>query len=157
MLTATLRCATDWSKSHPRPSDQPTATQKPSGHRLQPSPKSTTTKLSVCSFFSSFFIFSECLLVFCSFFARFFELFFRFFKQLLGGRHLLSHCQNGIEIQVYCTIIACLLINLSSGRKPNKRTYEMICFYFCGLATEEEFLAHLAKLQRQDELASKKR
>jgi len=32
----------------------------------------------------------------------------------------------------------------------------MICFYFCGLASEEELLAHLAKLKRQDESSSKK-
>lgn len=80
----------------------------------------------------------------------------RFFKHLLGCRHLLSHSQNGIEIQTYCAIIACLLISLWTGRKPTKRTYEMICFYFCGLASEAELLAHLAKLKRQDEAASKK-
>lgn len=36
------------------------------------------------------------------------------------------------------------------------RTYEMICFYFCGLATEAELLAHLDKLKRQDEAAARK-
>jgi len=85
------------------------------------------------------------------------EIFFRFFKHLLGCRHLLSHKQNGIEIQTYCAIIACLLISLWTGRKPTKRTYEMICFYFLGVASEEELLAHLTKLKRQDEAASKKR
>ena len=84
------------------------------------------------------------------------EIFFRFFKHLLGCRHLLSHSQNGIEIQTYCAIIACLLISLWTGRKPTLRTYEMICFYFCGLASEDELLAHLAKLKRQDEAAAKK-
>jgi len=34
------------------------------------------------------------------------EIFFRFFKHLLGCRHLLSHNQNGIEIQTYCMMIA---------------------------------------------------
>jgi hypothetical protein len=75
----------------------------------------------------------------------------------LGCRHLLSHQQNGIEIQTYCAIIACLLISLWTGRKPTKRTYEMICFYFCGWASEEELLTHLAKLQQHDEAAAKKR
>jgi hypothetical protein len=36
------------------------------------------------------------------------ETFFRFFKHVLGCRHLLSHCTNGIEIQTYLGIIACL-------------------------------------------------
>jgi hypothetical protein len=75
------------------------------------------------------------------------EIFFRFFKHILGCRHLLSHNQNGIEIQTYCAIIACLLISLWTGCKPTLRTYEMICFYFCGMATEEELLAHIAKLK----------
>jgi hypothetical protein len=83
------------------------------------------------------------------------EIFFRFFKHLLGCRHLVSHSQNGSEIQTYCAIIACLLTSLWTGRKPTLRTYEMACFYFCGLASEEELLAHLAKLQRQDEAAKK--
>lgn len=75
------------------------------------------------------------------------EIFFRFFKHVLGCRHLLSHRQNGIEIQTYCAIIACLLISLWTGCKPTLRTYEMICFYFGGLASEAELLAHLAKLK----------
>ena len=83
------------------------------------------------------------------------EIFFRFFKQFLGCYHLISHSKNGIEIQVYCAIIACLLINLWTGRKPTKRTYEMISYYFMGLASEEELIAHLEKLRRHDEGESK--
>ncbi|MEZ6035439.1 MAG: IS4 family transposase [Planctomycetaceae bacterium] len=77
------------------------------------------------------------------------EIFFRFFKHLLGCRHLLSHKQNGIEIQTYSAIIACMLIALWTGRKPTKRTFEMICFYFCGLASEDELMAHIEKLKKQ--------
>ena len=77
------------------------------------------------------------------------ETFFRFFKHVLGCRHLLSHSSNGIEIQTYLGIIACLLIALWTGRKPTLRTYEMICFYFMGLADEEELLAHIEKLAPQ--------
>ena len=65
------------------------------------------------------------------------EIFFRFFKHILGCRHLLSRSQSGIEIQTYCAIIACLLISLWTGRKPTLRTYEMFCLYFCGLASEK--------------------
>jgi hypothetical protein len=79
------------------------------------------------------------------------EIFFRFFKHVLGCRHLLSHRPNGIKIQTYCAIIACLLISLWTGRKPTLRTYEMICFYFSGLASEVELLAHLTKLKRHDD------
>ena len=75
------------------------------------------------------------------------ELFFRFFKHVLGCRHLLSTNPKGIEIQAYCAIIACLLISLWTGRKPTLRTYEMICLYFAGWATLEELLAHIKKLK----------
>ena len=78
------------------------------------------------------------------------EVFFRFFKHVLGCRHLLSHDPVGIEIQTYCAIIACMLISLWTGSKPTLRTYEMICYYFAGLADEDELLAHLAKLQKPD-------
>jgi Transposase DDE domain len=78
------------------------------------------------------------------------EIFFRFLKHILGCRHLLSTDPVGVEIQAYCAIIACLLIALWTGKQPTKRTYEMICFYFLGLADEEELLAHLEKLKKQD-------
>jgi hypothetical protein len=75
------------------------------------------------------------------------EVFFRFFKHVLGCRHLLSRDPVGVEIQTYCAIIACMLISLWTGRKPTLRTYEMICHYFTGLAEEDELLAHLARLR----------
>jgi hypothetical protein len=75
------------------------------------------------------------------------ELFFRFFKHVLGCRHLLSDDRRGIEIQTYCAIIACMLISLTTARKPTLRTYEMICYYFTGLADQDELLAHLTKLK----------
>jgi len=56
------------------------------------------------------------------------EIFFRFFKHLLGCRHLLSHHPKGIKIQTNCAIIAWMLISLWTGHKPTKRTYEMICY-----------------------------
>jgi hypothetical protein len=75
------------------------------------------------------------------------EIFFRFFKQILGCRHLLSHSQNGIEIQTYCAIIACMLISLWTGTKPTLRTCEMICWYLMGVADLEEMQGHIAKLK----------
>ena len=69
---------------------------------------------------------------------------------MLGCRHLLSADQNGIEFQTYCAIIACMLIALWTGKKPTLRTYEMICFYFTGLADEDEQMAHIQKLKSQD-------
>jgi len=78
------------------------------------------------------------------------EIFFRFLKHVLGCRHLLSYCQNGIELQTYAAIIACMLISLWTGRKPTIRTYEMLCWYFTGMADEEEMFAHIERLPKQN-------
>jgi hypothetical protein len=74
------------------------------------------------------------------------ELFFRWFKCILGCRHLLSTCRNGVTIQVYVALIASLLITLWTGRKPTKRTFEMLQFYLMGLASLEELERHLNRL-----------
>jgi hypothetical protein len=74
------------------------------------------------------------------------ELFFRFFKHTLGCRHLISNDPDGITIQVYCAIIACMLMSMWSGRKPTRATYEMVGHYLSGLADEEELLNHFSKL-----------
>jgi hypothetical protein len=73
------------------------------------------------------------------------ELFFRLFKQLLGLRHLLSQRKEGVEIQVYCCVIACMLINLQTGKKPDKALIQMLGFYLLGLATEQDVIDHLNK------------
>jgi len=77
------------------------------------------------------------------------EVFFRFFKQILGCRHLLSQRPEGIMIQVYCAIIACMLINLWTGSKPTKRTVEMLAWYFAGVASDEEMMRHIAGLRQK--------
>jgi hypothetical protein len=74
------------------------------------------------------------------------ELFFRFFKHVLGCRHLLSRDPAGLQIQAYCAIIACLLIHLWTGGRPTLRSYEMLCFYLSGWADLDELTAHLEKL-----------
>jgi hypothetical protein len=74
------------------------------------------------------------------------ELFFRWFKCILGCRHLLSCNANGVTIQCYVALIASLLIVLWTGRKPTKRTWEMIQFYLIGWASLEELERHLVRL-----------
>jgi hypothetical protein len=85
------------------------------------------------------------------------ELFFRWFKCILGCRHLLSTSPNGVRIQVYLAVIASLLVSLWTGRKPTKRTFEMLCLYFSGWASEQELLAHLDKLRERDDLKQTQR
>jgi Transposase DDE domain len=79
------------------------------------------------------------------------ELFFRFFKSLLGCRHLISSDPRGIQIQVYCAVIACMLLNLYTNRRPDKATLSMAYWYLSGIATEQEWLDHLNRPDRRGE------
>ncbi|MFZ5831275.1 MAG: IS4 family transposase [Planctomycetota bacterium] len=74
------------------------------------------------------------------------ELFFRWLKCVLSCRHLLSRGPRGIQIQIYCALIACLLIQLACPVKPNQWTYKLLCLYQQGWATEDEVLEHLRQL-----------
>jgi len=76
------------------------------------------------------------------------ELFFRWFKCILGCKHLIAQSENGVTIQVYCALIASMLITLWMGAKPTKRTFEMLCLYFMGWATDNDLTRHLEKLQK---------
>jgi hypothetical protein len=71
------------------------------------------------------------------------EVFFRFFKQTLGCRHLISQRVEGVRIQMYCAVIACMLINLWTGRRPGKHMVNMLAWYFMGVATAAEVEAFL--------------
>lgn len=85
------------------------------------------------------------------------ELFFRWFKCILGRRHLLCESPQGLTIQIYVAMIASLLISLWAGKRATKRTYEMFCLYFAGWASEAELRAHLDELKRApDKKDSKK-
>jgi len=79
------------------------------------------------------------------------ELYFRWFKCILGCRHLLLNSPDGVAIQIYTALIASLLIRLRTGCKPNKATYEMFCHYFSGWATEAELNAFLERQARRFE------
>ncbi len=70
---------------------------------------------------------------------------------MLGCRHLLSATPDGIAIQAYCALMACMLINLWTGCKPNLRTFEMLQWHLLGWASDEELLAHLEE-QKEKQL-----
>jgi len=75
------------------------------------------------------------------------ELFFRWFKCILGCRHLLANGPDGVSIQIYLAIIASLLISIWTGRKPSVRTLEMLQFYLSGWATLDELTTHLNQIK----------
>ena len=90
------------------------------------------------------------------------EVFFRFLKQVLGCRHLLSARREGVEIQIYAAVICCLMLNTLTGRKPTKWMVTLMALYLQGLATEQDLLRELnkpdhtgVKLRAKDELWKK--
>jgi hypothetical protein len=71
------------------------------------------------------------------------ELFFKWFKSILGCRHLLAESPDGVAIQVYCALIAALMLQLLTGKRPGKRAMELIRMYLMGYAELEEVVALL--------------
>jgi len=53
-----------------------------------------------------------------------------------------------VQTIVYCALIVSLLITLWTGRKPTKRTLEMIQLYFQGWAELDELEAHIEGLKK---------
>jgi len=66
------------------------------------------------------------------------ELFFRWIKCILKCRHFLAESERGVAIQLYLALIAALIIQLYTGSRPNKRTWEMLQWYSTGMAKPEE-------------------
>jgi DDE family transposase len=90
------------------------------------------------------------------------EVFFRFLKQILGCRHLLSTRIEGIQIQLYAAVICCLMLNTLTGKKPTKWIVTLMSLYLQGLASDEDVLRELnkpdntgIKLMAKDELWKK--
>jgi hypothetical protein len=73
------------------------------------------------------------------------ELFFKWIKTILNCRHWLAESPAGVQIQIYCVLIASLLLMLWTGQRPNKRMVESLQWYWTGLATEEDLVTLLQR------------
>jgi len=83
------------------------------------------------------------------------ELFFRWIKCILGCRHFFAESPAGVALQLYLALIAALLFQHYSGRRPSKRQMELIQMYLLGWATAEE-LVDLLQQQLRRKPARKK-
>lgn len=83
------------------------------------------------------------------------ELFFRWVKCILGCGHWLAESERGVTIQIYLALIAALLLQLYSGRRPTKRMMELIRFYLMGWARGDELERGLAQYARELERRKK--
>jgi hypothetical protein len=75
------------------------------------------------------------------------EVFFKFFKGLLGCRHLLSQRREGVEIQVYCAVIICVLLNLNTGLRPSKAVMEALTWHLLGFATAQDVMRRIEQVR----------
>jgi hypothetical protein len=73
------------------------------------------------------------------------ELFFKWIKTILNCRHWLAESPAGVQIQIYCVLIASLLLMLWTGQRPNKRMVESLQWYWTGLATEQDLVTLLQR------------
>lgn len=66
------------------------------------------------------------------------ELFFRWIKCILRSRHLFAESPQGVTIQLYLALIASVLFQMYTGRRPTKRQMEAIQFFLMGWASAED-------------------
>ena len=66
------------------------------------------------------------------------ELFFKWIKTMLPARHWLAESPAGVSIQIYCALIASLLLLLWTGERPRKRQMEALWFYWTGFIDDDE-------------------
>lgn len=78
------------------------------------------------------------------------ELFFRWLKCTLPCRHWLAESQQGVTVQVYCSLIAALLLSARSGKLPTKRQMEAIRYRMLGWIDDEELSAVLGPAKKQN-------
>jgi hypothetical protein len=85
------------------------------------------------------------------------ELFLRWLKVCVGFEHLISHSQRGITFQFYVAVIGCLLMHVRTGRKVNKYGVFLFGQVAAGLATLEQILPMLERIEREKELERQRR
>lgn len=80
------------------------------------------------------------------------ELFFRWLKCILkkpGPYHWMAQSAQGVAIQLYCGLIAALLLSRRLGKLPSKRTMEMLHFHALGYLSTSELKGFLPSLSSQ--------
>ena len=77
------------------------------------------------------------------------ELFFKWLKCILGCRHWLATSRAGVTSQIYCALIAAVLLVLWTGRKPTKRQWESLQMYWMGWSGPDDLERSFVTKKRQ--------
>lgn len=75
------------------------------------------------------------------------ELFFKWIKTILNGRHWMAESARGVEMQLYAVLICAVLLMLWTGQRPNKRMVEALRFYQMGWIDEDDLALMLKRAQ----------
>ena len=75
------------------------------------------------------------------------ELFFKWIKCVLGCRHWMAESIQGMTLQIYCALIASVLLVLWTGRKPTKRQWEALQLYWVGYVSLDE-LSRVLRIEK---------
>lgn len=73
------------------------------------------------------------------------ELFFKWFKSMLPCQHWLAESPAGVATQIYCAMIAALLLQIWTGQRPTKRQMEALQLYWIGFIEEDELIEALSQ------------
>ncbi len=76
------------------------------------------------------------------------ELFFRFVKQVLSLKRFWGSGEAAVTTQVYCALIACVLLAELAGGRVTVAAFRMTCLYLQGRADEGELEAFLASQEK---------
>ena len=69
---------------------------------------------------------------------------------MLGLKRLLSDKPEAVAIQVYCAVIASLLMAQAVAGRVTMDAFRMLSFYFQGWADEKELLDFPSKLRERE-------
>jgi hypothetical protein len=78
------------------------------------------------------------------------ECFFRWIKCLLGCRHWLAESPQGVAIQLYLALIAAVLFQCHTGRRPNQRMMELFQLHQLGWASTTDLIEGLRREQQRE-------
>ena len=76
------------------------------------------------------------------------ELFFKWLKCILNCRHWFAESPEGLTIEVYCALIASVLLVLWTGQRPTKRQWEALQLYWMGWVSLEELTRVMLKRKK---------
>jgi len=79
------------------------------------------------------------------------ELFFRWLKCFWNFDHLISHSREGVQLYLYVTIIAVMLMDLHTGYRPSKYAFALLGQVAGGAATLDDILPILRERERRNE------